>query len=310
MSAQFRPAIAGKVVVVTGASSGIGESTALEFARAGAAVVLAARRAERLERLADRVEAEGGQALPVPTDLRDFDQITNLVQRTIRVFERIDVLANIAGWGHYDWYENLSPEDLRQSYETNILGMAELTRQVVPVMKIQRSGFILNMSSYASKISIPPLTVYNSTKSAVEGLTDGLRRELAPWGITVIRIHPSAVTGTEFNHKAGQGGLKYTSVPIGRVSREHMARAIVRLVERPRRALLMSRLYDPGVVVDKLAPGLIDFFSSLWVRRMRREELREAGPKAPVRYHGGLAPLLLGLAAVVWVGALVARRKA
>src|SRR5205085_4807890 len=188
MSTQFRPAIAGKVVIVTGASSGIGESTALEFARAGAAVVLAARRVERLEGLVNRIELDGGQALAVPTDLRDFDQITHLVQRTVRAFERIDVLANIAGWGHYDWYENLSPEDLRQSYETNILGMAELTRQVVPVMKNQRSGFILNMSSYASKISIPPLGVYSSTKSAVEGLTDGLRRELAQWGITVIRI--------------------------------------------------------------------------------------------------------------------------
>src|SRR5436190_17544018 len=155
MDSHFRPAIAGKVVVVTGASSGIGESTALEFARAGAAVVLAARRADRLERLADQIKSEGGHAMPVPTDLRDFDQITNLVQRTIRVFERVDVLANIAGWGHYDWYENLSPDDLRQSFETNILGMAELTRQVMPVMKNQRCGLILNMSSYASKISIP-----------------------------------------------------------------------------------------------------------------------------------------------------------
>src|SRR5205085_12282821 len=148
---------------------------------------------------------------------------------------------------------------------------------------------------------------YSSTKSAVEGLTDGLRRELAPWGITVIRIHPSAVTGTEFNQKAGQGGLKYQSVPIGRVSREHMARAIVRLVERPRRALLMRRLYDPGVVVDKLAPSVIDFISSVWVRRMRHDELQEAGPKAPVRYHAGLAPLLLGLAAVMMVGRVVKR---
>jgi NADP-dependent 3-hydroxy acid dehydrogenase YdfG len=303
MSAQFRPAIAGKVVIVTGASSGIGESTALEFARAGAIVVLAARRAVRLERLVDQIEAEGGHALAVPTDLCDFDQITHLVQRTLRVYERIDVLANIAGWGHYDWYENLSPDDLRQSYETNILGMAELTRQVVPVMKIQRFGFILNMSSYASKISIPPLAVYSSTKSAVESLTDGLRRELAPWGITVIRIHPSAVTGTEFNHKAGQGGLKYQSVPIGRVTREQMARAIVRLIEHPRRALLMSRLYDPGVVVDKLAPGLIDLVSALWVRRMRREELREAGPKAPVRYHG--SPALVG---ALLIAAVVAAR--
>jgi NADP-dependent 3-hydroxy acid dehydrogenase YdfG len=310
MRSHFRPAIAGKVVIVTGASSGIGEVTALEFARAGATVVLAARRIERLEALADRIEAEGGHALVVPTDLTDFDQITHLVQRTLRVFERIDVLANIAGWGKYDWYENLTPADLRQSYETNVLGLAELTRQVAPVMQNQRSGFILNMSSYASKIVIPPLGVYSSTKAAVEALTDGLRRELAPWGITVIRIHPSAVSGTEFNQKASQSGLLGNGVPIGRVPRERMARAIVRLVEQPRRALLMSRLYDPGVVVDKLAPSVIDLFSRLWVSWMRRDELREAGPKAPVRYRPDLAPVLLGAALVVALAARQLRKKA
>jgi short-subunit dehydrogenase len=267
-------------------------------------VVLAARRAEHLQALADEIRSAGGIALPVPTDLTDREQITRLVQTTLSEFGRIDVLANIAGWGRYDWFEELSAEDLRQQYEVNVIALAELTRQVLPAMKAQRSGHILNMSSYASKISTPPLTVYASTKYAVEGLTDGLRRELRPWGITVIRIHPSAVTGTEFNQKAGgQGGVQYKSLPIGRVSRERMARAIVRLLERPRRALLMSRLYDPGVVVDKLAPGLVDAVFLFWVRRMRREELRAIGQTAPVRYRGlgsplKLAALVLGVAAL------------
>src|SRR6266540_1324107 len=148
MEMNRRPAIDGKVVIVTGASSGIGESTACEFAQAGAITILAARRVERLKRLENEIREIGGTALAVPTDLIDLDQITNLVKTTLSRFGRIDILANIAGWGLYDWYEELSPSELRQHYEVNVIGLAELTRQVIPTMKNQRSGFILNMSSY------------------------------------------------------------------------------------------------------------------------------------------------------------------
>lgn len=266
--------LANKVAIITGASSGIGEETAREFARAGAIPVLAARRAHRLERLAEDIRAAGGAALPVPTDLTDPAQITQLVQTTLATFGRIDILANIAGWGHYDWFEKLSAEELRQQYEVNVLGLAELTRQVIPTMKAQRSGTILNMSSYASRIAVPPLTVYASTKYAVEGLTDGLRRELLPWGIKVIRIHPSGVTGTEFNEIAGRGGIHYRSFPLGKVSRERVAQAIVRLVEQPRPAFFLSRLYDVPVAVNKLFPGLVDQLSAAWVHWKRRQEFR------------------------------------
>src|ERR1044072_3034583 len=129
MEMNRRPVIDGKVVIVTGASSGIGEATAREFAQAGAIAVLAARRVERLKRLEKEIQAMGGKALAVPTDLTDLDQITNLVQTTLSTFHRIDVLANIAGWGIYDWFEELSPEELRQTFEVNIIGLAELTRQ-------------------------------------------------------------------------------------------------------------------------------------------------------------------------------------
>jgi NADP-dependent 3-hydroxy acid dehydrogenase YdfG len=268
--------IAGKVVLVTGASSGIGEATAREFARRGARVVLAARRKERLEQLALEIRSRGGVALVVATDLTEIDQIRNLVQETLDAFGRIDVLANIAGWGRYDWFEELSPEDLRKQYDVNVLGLAELTRQVLPVMKSQRSGHILMMSSYASKIAVPPLTVYASTKYAVEGLADGLRRELIPWGIKVSRIHPSGVKGTEFNQKAGrEGGIRFRSFPIGKVTRERVARELVSLVERPRRAIFLSRLYDVPVILNRLFPGLVDFASSTWVRFKRKDELRD-----------------------------------
>lgn len=308
-----REGIAGKVVIVTGATSGIGEAAAREFARAGAAVVLAARRVHLLEKLAQEIRAAGGAALIVPTDLTDQVQITNLVRATLAEFGRIDVLANIAGWGRYDWFEELSAEDLRMQYEVNVIGLAELIRQVLPVMKEQRSGHILNMSSYASMIAVPLLTVYSSTKYAVEGLTDALRRELKPWGIRVSRIHPSGVKGTEFNKKAGeQGGVRYRSVPIGKVTREQVARKIVDLVENPRRAVYLSRIYDIPVFLNIFLPRIVDLFTSLWVRLKRRKELtvNEEVKTQPVRYGITLnVPQIIVLAFSAVLFVLYLRRK-
>jgi len=290
--------LAGKVAIITGASAGIGEATAREFARAGMITVLAARRRQRLERLAEEIRAAGGTALPVPTDVTDPDQITQLIQTTLANFGRIDILANIAGGGHYDWLEAMSAEELRHQYEVNVIGLAEMTRQVIPTMKAQRSGIILNMSSYASRISIPPITVYASTKYAVEGLSDGLRRELLPWGIQVIRIHPSGVTGTEFNALAGRGGVHFLSFPLGKVSRERVAQALVQLVEQPRPTLFLSRLYDVPVAVNKFFPDVVDRISAAWVRWKRRAEFRRQTPAPdhgtlPALYRNWLSPISL-----------------
>ena len=284
MKMKRRPAFDGKVAIITGASSGIGESTAREFARAGAITILAARRKQRLQRLQKEIEDMGGRALAVPTDLTDFEQVTHLVETTLSKFGRIDILANIAGWAIYDWFEELSPEEVRGPFEVNVIGMAELTRQVIPTMKKQRSGFILNMSSYVSRLAVPPMSIYASTKYAVEGLTDSLRRSLIPWGVTVIRIHPSSVTGTEFTqHATRSGTVKYRAIPIGRVPRERMARKILGLIEKPRPALFISRLYDVPVFLNRYFPGFVDWVSATWVRRRRKKELQASENVPPVR---------------------------
>lgn len=306
MKMNRRPALDGKVAIVTGASSGIGESTAREFAKGGAITVLAARRVERLNRLQREIEDMGGQALVVPTDLTEINQITNLVQKTLSTFGRIDILANIAGWAFYDWFEELSAQEVRRAFEVNVLGLAELTRQVIPSMKAQRSGFILNMSSYVSRISVPPLTVYASTKYAVEGLTDGLRRTLQPWGITVIRIHPSSVSGTEFAQRPYRpGAVTYAPVPIGRISRERLARHMVGLIEKPRRALFISRLYEVPVQLNRLFPALVDWVSVTWIRYKRRDEIPPLEQTAPVQYSSSFS--LLPFAGGILILALVSR---
>ena len=297
MELNRRNAIDGKVAIVTGASSGIGESTARELARAGAITVLAARRQDRLQELEQEIREMGGRALAVPTDITSVEQITNLVQTTLAKFGRIDILANIAGAAIYDWFEELSPEEIRNPFEVNVIGMAELIRQTIPTMKAQRSGTILNMSSYVSRVAVPPMEIYASTKYAVEGLTDGLRRSLLPWGITVMRVHPSSVTGTEFTKRMRRGGtVKYMPVPIGRIKRERLARRIVDLIERPQRALFISRVYEVPVLLNKLFPGLMDRLSAGWVRHKRKNEIPPLAEITPVEYQparNNMTPLWL-----------------
>ncbi len=263
-----------KVVILTGASDGIGREIAIRLGEEGAAVVLAARRKERLEEVAEQVRASGGQALVAPTDLREYEQITHLVRTAVGTYGRIDILLNVAGMGWYDWVEEMTAEELRQQYEVNVIAIAELIRQVVPIMKAQRSGHIVNFASYASRIAAPPLTIYASTKYAIEGLTDGLARELAPWKIKLTRVHPSAVD-TQFNAKAERnGGIHYPYDRLTGVTREKVAEKVVACLKRPRRALYIARLrpiIEMGVLINRHLPFLIDFAMKPRVRKMWRK---------------------------------------
>jgi hypothetical protein len=138
-----------------------------------------------------------------------------------------------------------------------------------------------------------------------------MRRTLMPWGITVIRIHPSSVSGTEFNDRVvREGGIRYRSIPLGRISRERLARHLVQLAEQPRRELFISRLYDPLVFLNRRLPGLVDFFTSRWVRNKRKKELPPSEEVAPVHYESS-SPVwqLLGAAAVFMLVSRFWRRK-
>lgn len=254
-----------KVAIVTGSSSGVGRELARQLAKRGIIVVVTARRKTRLEELASEIRKSNGVAIVIPADLRVASEITHLVEKTIKEFGRIDILANIAGWGKFDYFDKLSSEELRDQFEVNVLGLAELTRQVSSQMKKQRSGHIINMSSYASRIAFPPQTVYASTKYAIEGLTDGLRRELAPWNIKVTRVHPGGITGTEFREIAILGGIYYKMPSFGQTTKEEVARRIVGVVVRPRPELLIGRVYDFVVLLNRLLPWVIDQVAKRWV---------------------------------------------
>jgi NAD(P)-dependent dehydrogenase (short-subunit alcohol dehydrogenase family) len=177
----------GKVAVVTGASSGIGEAAARRLGDAGFTVYAVARRVDRMQSLADR------GIHTMSTDVTRDDEMVALVDRVIAEAGRIDVLVNNAGYGSYGALEEVTLEEARRQVEVNLFGLARLTQLVVPHMRAQGGGHILNISSIGGKMGEPLGVWYHATKFAVEGLSDSLRPELAPFGIHVVVIEPGAI---------------------------------------------------------------------------------------------------------------------
>jgi short-subunit dehydrogenase len=188
----------GKVVIVTGASAGIGEATARMLAGARANVVLVARRQERLDQLKAELEQSGARAaLAIAGDVTSSEDRERIVRETMSEFGRIDALINNAGYGQRGPIEILPIESIRRNFETNLFSLIALTQLVIPIMRDKGGGRIVNVSSVAGRIARPLSSVYDSTKHALEAISDGLRGELAPFGIKVIIIEPGFIV-TEF----------------------------------------------------------------------------------------------------------------
>jgi NADP-dependent 3-hydroxy acid dehydrogenase YdfG len=188
--------LSGKVALVTGASSGIGEATALALAAKGARVAIAARRKQRLRDLANRIHQSGGDALPIEADVSDEAQAADMVARTLDGFGRVDMLLNIAGVGVAAPFQNTTTAEYRQMVEVNFLGLLYPIHSALPVMKRQGEGHIVIVSSGTGRY-IHPSTVYSGTKHAASAMAESLRREIGKDWIRVTSIEPGAVR-TEF----------------------------------------------------------------------------------------------------------------
>jgi NAD(P)-dependent dehydrogenase (short-subunit alcohol dehydrogenase family) len=191
------PQLAGQVVIVTGASAGIGEATARRLVRGGAKVVIAARRQDRLDTLARELDPSGTNVLAVAGDITSDADRRKLVAAALAKFGRIDALVNNAGYGTRGPVEIMPIDLIRKNYETNIFSLIALTQLVVPAMRERGSGCIVNIGSVAGKIARPLSSIYDSTKHALEAITDGLRGELKPFGVRVTLIRPGFIL-TEF----------------------------------------------------------------------------------------------------------------
>ena len=186
-------AIAGKVVVITGASSGLGEATARHLAEQGATLVLGARREARIQALADDIKAGGGQALALKTDVVKRGDVEALVKAAIDTFGRVDVMLNNAGIMPQAPLERLKVEEWDQQIDVNIKGVLYGIAAVLPHMQERQSGHIINVSSVAGHKVVPPGTVYCATKHAVRALSEGLRMEMTPHNIRTTIVSPGAV---------------------------------------------------------------------------------------------------------------------
>ena len=240
----------GKVAAVTGASSGIGEATALAFAEAGAAVSLAARRADRIEALAKRIEDSGGKAVAIETDVADEDQASRFIRETKEKLGRLDVLVNNAGVMLLGPVVGADTSEWRRMVDVNILGLLYCTHAVLPIMGEQGSGHIVNISSVAGRFANFGSAVYNFTKFGVNGFSEALRQELAPANVKVTVIEPGFVA-TELQghntHPMVVDAIDRMREEIGEVlAPEDIAQSILYAVGSPERVAVNEVLVRPA----------------------------------------------------------------
>lgn len=202
------PSLPGQVVIITGASSGIGEQTARRLAAGGASLVLFARRQDRIEALARELDPSGQRVLAVAGDITNEDDRGRLVESTLLKFRRIDALVNNAGYGTRGPVELVPVEAIRWNYEVNLFSLIALTQLVVPHLCERGGGCIVNIGSVAGRIARPLSSIYDSTKHALEAITDGLRGELKPFGVRVTLIRPGFII-TEFIEAANRASDAY-----------------------------------------------------------------------------------------------------
>ena len=227
--------ISGKVVVITGASSGLGEATARRLADAGARLVLGARRAERLDRLVAEIVAGGGEALAQATDVTRRADVQVLVDVGVARFGRIDVLINNAGVMPNSTIDRLKVEDWDHMIDVNIKGVLYGIAAVLPLMQAQGSGHIINVSSTAGHKVLAGSAVYSATKHAVRVISEGLRQELKPSSIRTTIISPGAVA-TELPDsvtEADIGAATKRWFETLAVPADTFARAVVYAMEQP-----------------------------------------------------------------------------
>jgi NAD(P)-dependent dehydrogenase (short-subunit alcohol dehydrogenase family) len=248
--------IAGSLVVITGASTGIGRAAALEFARAGATVVVTSRRKEVLRTLAEQCQKRGGRALAVAADVTDQQAIQDVARRVIETFGRIDVWINNAAVTLFGRFEQTPPDAYRRVIETNLFGYIHGARAALPYFREQGSGILINISSGVGRIGSPFISAYVASKFAIIGLSESLRMEVRDTpNIHVCTVLPAAIDTPLFQQGANFTGRAVKPIPPIYPARE-VAAALVELVRHPRREIIVGNSARFGLMMHTIAPAL------------------------------------------------------
>ena len=266
------------VVVITGASSGIGRAAALAFAREGATLVLGARRGEQLEQVAEECRTMGVLALAVPVDVTDEAAVQHLAQQAIESYGRLDVWINNAAVSLFGRIEEVPMDQYRRVVETNLFGYVHGARAAIPHFRKQRSGVLINNSSVFGTMGAPYLSAYVSTKFAIRGLSESLRQELLDVpGIHVCTVMPASIDTPIFNQAANYTGRAIQPLkPI--LPAEDVAQAMVHLARSPQRELIVGTAGRMQKLVHSFIPRTAE---KLNARQVDHDHFQDGRPADP-----------------------------
>jgi short-subunit dehydrogenase len=245
-----------RVIAITGASAGIGRATAIRLARRGAAIVLCARRADRLELLAADIQALGADALPIVADVTNGEEMQQLVAQAVARFGRLDVMMCNAGFGIAGAIDAIRPDQMRKLVDVNLFGTYFAARAALPLFRRQERGHLIIVSSIVGKRGVPYMGAYSATKFAQVGLAECLRSELIGSNIHVSVVYPVSTETEFFDVMSRETGAVVERSFGPRQSAEQVADAIARTIEHPvpevypyfkSRALVWLNAFAPGV---------------------------------------------------------------
>jgi short-subunit dehydrogenase len=281
-----------RVVVLTGASSGIGRAAAVGFAVSGACLVLAARRAVALDEVARECNETKGRALAVPTDVTDEKAVGELARRAVEEFGRLDVWVNNAAVSLFSRFAEAPPDEYDRVIDVNLFGCIRGVRAALPYFREQGHGVIINVASVYGKIGAPYLSGYVASKHAMVGLSESLRQELVAEDIHVSTILPASIDTPIFQQAANYTGRAVTPMrPV--YDADVVARAIVRCARRPRRERIVGGAGRLLWQQRLTSPGLLEKAQARMVRKEHFQE-QPAAPSSgnvvePDSYHTGVS---------------------
>ena len=244
-----------KVVLITGASSGIGRQTAIEFAKLGANIVLVARRKEKLEQVETELKKFQTTTLTCSCDVSKKDQVQQMSKIVLEKFDSVDILVNNAGFAIYGSVSDLSIDDIESQMKTNYFGMIYCIKNFLPSMLKKNSGHIVNVASVAASFGLPGIASYCASKFAMLGFSEGLKHELKDTGVGITVVSPIMVRTDFFDHPSFEKMPQYSPTSL---SSKTVAKAILKAANSPRLEIIVPSVVRGAVWFKNTFPYLIN----------------------------------------------------